>query len=157
MQWRGRLAAPRLFRTTLSLTRAALQKQFRISDPHIAVCGLNPHAGEQGLFGDEEQRVLAPVLRALRRKGWKLEGPVAADGFFAKPMTADAVLGWYHDQVLIPFKMAARDTGCQLSIGLPIVRTSPDHGSALDIAGKGRAHPGAMAYAMQVASDAHRA
>ena len=149
----SRLATPRLLRTTLALTREALRKQFGIRDPRIAVCGLNPHAGEGGLFGDEERRVLAPVLRQLRRKGWKLEGPVAADGFFANPMTADVVLGWYHDQVLIPFKMAARDTGCQLSIGLPIIRTSPDHGSALDIAGSGRANPGAMAYAINLAAD----
>ncbi len=138
--------------TTLRLTHHVLQRDFRCRRPRLAVCGLNPHAGEGGLFGREECSVLLPVLRAWRRSGRVCDGPFAADGFFAQPMAYDAVICWYHDQGLIPFKMAARDRGCQLSVGLPIVRTSPDHGSALEIAGKGQAHPGSMAYALALAA-----
>jgi 4-hydroxythreonine-4-phosphate dehydrogenase len=79
-------------------------------------------------------------------------GPVSADGFFTDPSGYDAVVCWYHDQGLIPFKLLARDRGCQVTLGLPIVRTSPDHGSALDIAGRNRAHPGSMRYAIRLAA-----
>lgn len=141
----------RLVRKTLQLTADALQRQFHLRHPRLAVCGLNPHAGENGLFGEEERTVLLPVLQRLRLSGVRCDGPFAADGFFANAHRCDAVICWYHDQGLIPFKMAARDQGCQLSLGLPIVRTSPDHGSALDIAGRGVAHPGSMIYALQLA------
>ena len=104
------------------------------------------------MFGLEEQRLLAPLLRTFARDGVRLEGPVSADGFFVNPAGYDAVLCWYHDQGLIPFKMLARDAGCQLTLGLPMIRTSPDHGSALDIAGKNRAHPGSMRYAIELAA-----
>jgi len=175
-----------LIRRTILVTVKGLQRQFGIHQPRLAVCGLNPHAGEDGLFGDEERRILLPVLRELRRDGIRLDGPFAADGFFANarrpaphqslrdrqarrpahrrveppPNGAqyqrfgagyDAVVCWYHDQGLIPFKLMSRDRGCQLSLGLPIVRTSPDHGSALDIAGRGVANPGSMRYALQLA------
>ena len=106
---------------------------------------------------------MIPVLRALRREGIVCDGPFAADGFFAClrrarrgrqacPPRYDAIICPYHDQGLIPFKMAARDRGCQMSVGLPLVRTSPDHGSALDIAGRGIAHPGSMVYALELAA-----
>jgi len=157
----------RLVRTTLRLASQALKQWFHIARPRLALCGLNPHAGESGLFGEEERRVLLPVIRALQRTGMACEGPFASDGFFAQesaPACAapsrsgfgaagryDAVICWYHDQGLIPFKMLARDQGCQLTIGLPIARTSPDHGSALDIAGRGIANPGSMIYALKLA------
>ena len=143
-------------RTALRLTHRALMVHFQREHPRLAVCGLNPHAGEAGLFGTEERRLLLPVLRDLRRQGVRCDGPFAADGFFARLADGagpryDAVLCWYHDQGLIPFKMVARDRGCQLSVGLPLVRTSPDHGSALDIAGRGIADAGSMRYALKLA------
>ena len=141
-----------LLRRTIQLTNEGLQRDFRIRQPRLAVCGLNPHAGEAGLFGDEERRVLLPVLHDCQRHGIRVAGPFAADGFFATRQRYDAMICWYHDQGLIPFKLLARDQGCQLSVGLPIVRTSPDHGSALDIAGQGRAHPGSMRYALALAA-----
>ena len=147
-----RAVTPSLIRTTVRLTLESLRTQFLVKQPRMVVCGLNPHAGEGGLFGREEQRVLLPVLRELRARGIACDGPVAADGFFAKTDGYDAVICWYHDQGLIPFKMAARDRGCQLTVGLPIVRTSPDHGSALDIAGRGIADAGSMMYALKLAS-----
>lgn len=142
---------PRLIRTALLTTLAGLQHDFGIHRPRVAVCGLNPHAGEVGLFGEEEQRLLRPVLQQLVRAGHHIKGPFAADGLFASGLHYDAVVCWYHDQGLIPFKLLARDCGCQVTLGLPIVRTSPDHGSALDIAGTGRAHPGSMRYALEAA------
>lgn len=154
---------PSLMRTTIAVTATGLRKHFGIRRPRLALCGLNPHAGEAGAFGAEERRVAAPVLRAFRRKGVTIDGPFAADGFFAclsagargrqaNPQGYDAILCWYHDQGLIPFKMLARDEGCQLSLGLPFIRTSPDHGSALDIAGRAQAHPGSMRYALELAA-----
>lgn len=154
-------ATPTLLRQTVTVTVDGLRRWFRIRRPRLAVCGVNPHAGEGGLFGDEERRVLLPVLRHFHRKRVRLDGPFAADGFFARLVDAgcggsargyDAVVCWYHDQGLIPFKLMARDLGCQMTLGLPLVRTSPDHGSALDIAGTGRAHPGSMRYALHLAS-----
>ncbi|MBI2104730.1 MAG: 4-hydroxythreonine-4-phosphate dehydrogenase PdxA [Candidatus Omnitrophica bacterium] len=136
------------------LTAEALSAAFRIPRPRLALCGINPHAGE-GAPASEERRVLLPALRALRREGIRCEGPFAADGLFASLSAArppfDAVISPYHDQGLIPFKMVARDRGCQMSVGLPIVRTAPDHGSALDIAGRGVADPGSMRYALELA------
>ncbi|MBI4343897.1 MAG: 4-hydroxythreonine-4-phosphate dehydrogenase PdxA [Candidatus Omnitrophica bacterium] len=148
----ARAATPRLWRDTLIGVERALRAQLGVRRPRLAVCGLNPHAGEGGRFGDEERRVIVPVLRRLRRAGLRCDGPFAADGFFAQARRYDAVVCGYHDQGLIPFKMLARDRGCQLSLGLPVVRTSPDHGSALDIAGRGRADPGAMRYALAFAA-----
>lgn len=144
-------ATRRLLRATLQTTIGGLRDYFGLQRPRIALCGLNPHAGEAGAFGDEEERVLAPVLRGLGSARARVEGPFAADGFFVNPQGYDAVVCWYHDQGLIPFKMLARDKGCQLSLGLPFIRTSPDHGSALDIAGEGLAHPGSMRYALELA------
>ena len=137
-------------RRALELTASGLRDHFGIRHPRLAVCGLNPHAGE-GRSASEERRIFAPVLRALRRRGVRCDGPFAADGFFAQACDHDAVVCGYHDQGLIPFKMVARDRGCQLTLGLPVVRTSPDHGSALEIAGRGIANPGSMRYALKLA------
>ena len=147
----SRAITPRLVRTTLRLTHDILRRSFHIQQPRLAVCGLNPHAGEEAYCGREEQAIIRPVLRQVRRRGVHCDGPFAADGFFASGRRYDAVICAYHDQGLIPFKMLARDRGCQLSVGLPIVRTSPDHGSALDIAGRGIANPGSMLYALKLA------
>jgi 4-hydroxythreonine-4-phosphate dehydrogenase len=141
----------RTARQTLAVALEGLQRHFGLRRPRIAVCGLNPHAGEGGLFGREEHTVLRPAMAALRRRGVRWIGPVPADGFFARPAAADAVVCWYHDQGLIPFKMLARGRGCQVTLGLPVVRTSPDHGSAHGIAGRGRADPGSMRYALALA------
>ncbi|MBI2174579.1 MAG: 4-hydroxythreonine-4-phosphate dehydrogenase PdxA [Candidatus Omnitrophica bacterium] len=149
----SRQLTPSLFRNAVLLTHHALQDLFRILHPRIAVLGINPHAGEQALCGMDERRVMIPLISLLRRQGIICEGPFAADGFFAAHPHYDAVLCAYHDQGLIPFKMLARDTGCQITLGLPIVRTSPDHGSALDIAGKNQALPGSMIYALRLAID----
>jgi 4-hydroxythreonine-4-phosphate dehydrogenase len=147
-----RAITPRLLRTTIRLTIQALRTQFQISRPRLALCGLNPHAGEEGQIGREERTVIVPVLSSLRQRGLTCDGPFAADGFFASRHRYDTVICPYHDQGLIPFKLLARDRGCQLSLGLPVVRTSPDHGSALDIAGRGLAHPGSMIYALELAA-----
>lgn len=138
-------------RATLATCLESLRRDFGLRRPRVAVCGLNPHAGEGGLFGREERTVLRPAMAALRASGVRWVGPVAADGFFARAAAVDAVVCWYHDQGLIPFKMLARDRGCQLTLGLPFVRTSPDHGSAHDIAGRGVADPGSMRYALALA------
>jgi len=145
----------RLVQRAVRLTAGALSEVFRIPRPRLAVCGINPHAGE-GAPSSEERVVLLPALRALRRQGIRCDGPFAADGLFASLGAArppyDAIICPAHDQGLIPFKMAARDRGCQMSVGLPIVRTAPDHGSALDIAGRGVADPGSMRYALALAA-----
>ena len=140
-----------LLHHSIRLTAQGLTAYFGIARPRLALCGLNPHAGEASRTS-EERVVMQPVLRALGRAGIRCEGPFAADGLFARDTREyDAVICAYHDQGLIPFKMAARDRGCQLSVGLPLVRTSPDHGSALDIAGRGIAEPGSMRYALDLA------
>ena len=111
------------------------------SSPRIVVCGLNPHAGEQGLFGNEEARIIAPAIAAARESGLRVEGPIPSDTAFisAKRRETDAYIAMYHDQGLIPFKMLAFDKGVNVTLGLPIVRTSVDHGTAFDIAWKGKA------------------
>lgn len=140
-----------LLASAIRMTVASLRRDFGIPKPRVAVCGINPHAGE-GQSASEEARVLLPAIKALRRGGIICDGPVAADGFFAGGVKQDVVIAVYHDQGLIPFKMAARDSGCQVTLGLPFIRTSPDHGSALDIAGRGKANPGSMLYALNLAA-----
>lgn len=114
--------------------------------PRIAVCALNPHAGEHGLFGNEEKRLITPAILKARNKGILAEGPFASDTAFLpeKTKTFDAYVAMYHDQGLIPFKMRAFDTGVNITLGLPIVRTSVDHGTAFDIAWKGKASPNSL-------------
>ena len=147
----SRVVTKSLLASAIRMIATSLKRDFGISKPRVVVCGINPHAGE-GRPASEESKVLLPVIKALRREGIRCEGPVAADGFFAGPVKQDVVIAPYHDQGLIPFKIAARDSGCQVTVGLPFIRTSPDHGSALDIAGQGIADPGSMIYALNLAA-----
>lgn len=125
----------------LQLLNESLKKDFGIDKPKIAVLGLNPHAGDEGLIGDEEEKIIKPAIRQAKQKGMLCFGPYSADAFFARAQYSrfDAVLAMYHDQGLIPFKSLATGDGVNFSAGLPIVRTSPDHGTAFDIAGKNKA------------------
>lgn len=140
---------------TLRITQHSLRRDFGIARPRIAVTGLNPHAGEGGLFGDEEIRVIAPALRQARRAGIQADGPAAADGVFAHAVSGqyDAVVCMYHDQGLGPFKLLHFADGVNVTLGLPFVRTSPDHGTAFDLAGRGVADPSSMAAAILMAAD----
>jgi 4-hydroxythreonine-4-phosphate dehydrogenase len=139
----------------------ALQKDFGISTPRIAVAALNPHASEEGHFGHEEAEIIAPAIAELARQGINAAGPWSADTLFHAGARAqyDAALCMYHDQALIPVKTLGFEEGVNTTLGLPIVRTSPDHGTALDIAGKGVAHPGALIAAIKLAHEIahHRA
>ena len=119
----------------------SLQKDFGIQKPKIALLGLNPHAGDEGMFGDEEEKVIIPAINQLKNEGHLVFGPYSADGFFGMQQYKkfDAVLAMYHDQGLIPFKTLAFETGVNFTAGLPVIRTSPDHGTAYDIAGKNKA------------------
>jgi 4-hydroxythreonine-4-phosphate dehydrogenase len=148
-----KLLTRKLLRGVLNTVHEALAFDFGISNPRIAVCGLNPHAGENGKFGAEELKVIKPVVKNLREKGWQIEGPLAADSVFAhaKAGQYDAVVAMYHDQGLIPVKTLAFYEGVNVTLGLPIVRTAPDHGTAFDIAGKDKADAGAMYEAIKLA------
>ncbi|MFC5409850.1 4-hydroxythreonine-4-phosphate dehydrogenase PdxA [Larkinella bovis] len=139
----------------LQLMQQSLRGDFGIRKPRIAVLGLNPHAGEEGLLGNEEQEILKPLIQELRNKGQLIYGPFAADGFFGTRSYRkyDAVLAMYHDQGLIPFKTIAFDEGVNFTAGMPFVRTSPDHGTAYDIAGKNQADETSMTQAIYVACD----
>ena len=130
-------------------------RRFGIRRPRIAVAGLNPHAGEGGLLGSEEQRIIAPAVRQARRQKIDVTGPHSADTVFYKAIHGefDVVVAMYHDQGLAPFKMIAFDTGVNLTLGLPFVRTSPAHGTAPDIAGQNRARPDGMIAAINMAAD----
>ena len=142
-----------LLRERITVIHRALRTDWRIRSPRLAILALNPHAGEGGDLGNEEQRVIIPVIAALREKGLRLEGPFPADAFFARyePGTYDAVVAMYHDQGLIPLKMSARGHAVNVSVGLPLVRTSPDHGTAFDIAGRSIADPASMIEAIRTA------
>ncbi|MBA3666119.1 MAG: 4-hydroxythreonine-4-phosphate dehydrogenase PdxA [Sphingomonas sp.] len=133
-----------------------LQRNFGIAEPRLAVAGLNPHAGEGGSLGREEIEIIIPAIEALRAEGWRVTGPHAADAMFhgAARGQYDAALCMYHDQALIPLKTLHFEEGVNITLGLPIVRTSPDHGTAFDIAGQDRADPHAMAAALRMAADA---
>jgi 4-hydroxythreonine-4-phosphate dehydrogenase len=139
---------------TILLTERELCHSFGIAKPRLAVCGLNPHAGEEGTIGREEITAIRPGVNAARRKtGALIEGPLPPDTVFYKAYQGryDAVICMYHDQGLIPLKMISRGHGVNITLGLPFVRTSPDHGTAYDIAGKGLADPGSMIEAMETA------
>jgi 4-phospho-D-threonate 3-dehydrogenase / 4-phospho-D-erythronate 3-dehydrogenase len=129
--------------------------RFGVGRRRIVVCGLNPHAGEGGLFGDEEQRVFAPALAALRSEGIDVHGPFPADTVFVRAAAGefDAVVAAYHDQGLIPVKLAAFGHAVNVTLGLPYVRTSVDHGTGFDIVERGIADPGSMVAAMRLARD----
>jgi len=132
----------------------ALRRDFGIASPRLAVAGLNPHAGEEGEIGREEREIIAPAIEALRGGGFQVIGPLSADTMFHERARAryDAALCMYHDQALIPLKTLAFWEGVNVTLGLPIIRTSPDHGTALDIAGKGKADPRSMIAAIRLAA-----
>ena len=133
----------------------ALVRDFALARPRIAVAGLNPHAGEAGTMGEEETRILIPAIAALSTEGLDIRGPFAADSMFHDDARAryDAALCMYHDQALIPLKTIDFFRGVNVTLGLPFVRTSPDHGTALDIAGSGRARPDSLIAAIRMAAE----
>ncbi len=139
----------------LRLMKASLQKDFGISTPKIAVLGLNPHSGDLGLIGKEEQEIIAPAIQKANEENILAVGPFSPDGFFAANMFRefDATLAMYHDQGLAPFKVIAQGGGVNFTAGLPIVRTSPAHGTAYNIAGKNKANPKSMIDALNAAYD----
>jgi 4-hydroxythreonine-4-phosphate dehydrogenase len=142
----------------LALMRESLLKDFGRSKPRIAVLGLNPHAGDNGLLGSEEKDIIVPAIREASDRGWYVFGPYGADGFFGSGAfrNFDAVLAMYHDQGLAPFKALAFETGVNYTAGLPIVRTSPDHGTGYDIAGKGMADESSLRAAVFLACDIYQ-
>jgi len=135
------------------LTADYLKKHFKIKDPKIAVCALNPHAGEAGLFSDEEKRIIMPAIEKASRNVKNIIGPLPADSLFYNACKGkyDAEIVMYHDQGLVPLKMIARNSAVNITLGLPFVRTSPAHGTAFDIAGKGIADPSSMIEAIKLA------
>ena len=137
------------------VTATALRTDFAIAAPRLAISGLNPHAGEDGAMGREEIELIRPAIAALREMGLNVAGPLPADTMFhaAARDGYDAAICMYHDQALIPLKTLAFDQGVDVTLGLPIVRTSPDHGTALDIAGSGRANPASLIAALAMAGD----
>ena len=133
----------------------ALRRDFGILNPRLAVAGLNPHAGEDGMLGREDLTVIAPAVAALAARGFHVRGPLSADTLFHEEARKnyDAALCMYHDQALIPIKTLSFWDGVNVTLGLPIVRTSPDHGTALDIAGQGKADARSMIAAVKLAAD----
>ena len=142
----------------LKIFSDSLRSDFAIVHPRIAVLALNPHAGENGLLGSEEQDVIIPAITAAKEQGVECYGPYAADGFFGSGLFKhfDGILAMYHDQGLAPFKTMAMDSGVNFTAGLPIVRTSPDHGTGYDIAGEGKASEQSMREALYAAIDIAR-
>jgi len=136
----------------------SLKRDFRISNPRIAVLSLNPHAGDNGLLGSEEQDIIKPAIEELEKNGIQAFGPYPADGFFGSNTYDhfDGVLAMYHDQGLAPFKTIALESGVNFTAGLPIIRTSPDHGTAFDIAGQGKADENSFRQAVYTALDIYR-
>jgi len=142
-----------LLEEVIRLTHAGLIRDFGLKAPRIAVAGLNPHAGEGGAMGTEEITLIAPLLTGLRAQGFDLRGPLSADTMFHARAreTYDAAICMYHDQALIPIKTLAFDEGVNVTLGLPFIRTSPDHGTGFDIAGKGIARPDSTVAALRMA------
>lgn len=145
----------KLIKEKLDIMNESLMRDFAIQRPKIAVLALNPHCGDQGLLGSEEEEIIKPAIIEASEKGILAFGPYSPDGFFASDMLKkfDAVLAMYHDQGLIPFKTLSFESGVNFTAGLPIVRTSPDHGTAFDIAGKNKANPASMLSAIYAACD----
>ncbi len=146
------LTTEKIFKA-ISITNRGLTEYFGLKEPRIAVAGLNPHAGEEGIFGDEEDRIIAPAIVQAKKEGYDTVGPFPSDTLFyhAKNGNYDAVVCMYHDQGLIPFKMIHFNDGVNTTLGLPIIRTSVDHGTAYDIAGTGKANPGSLLAAIKMA------
>lgn len=145
--------SPGLIASQATLTHAALRHQWGIASPRIALCAVNPHASDGGLFGDEEARIVEPARALLRETGIDATGPVPADTVFTRAIRGefDAVIAPYHDVGMAAFKTAAFGAGVNVTLGLPFPRTSPDHGTALDIAGRGIADPSSMKEAVRLA------
>ncbi len=144
---------PQLLTETIEITAQGLHKQFGIKRPRIAVAGLNPHAGEGGKIGTEEMDWIAPLLQSIEHPDYTVTGPHPADTMFhaAARRTYDAAIAMYHDQALIPIKTLDFDRGVNVTLGLPFIRTSPDHGTALDIAGQDIANPQSLIEALKLA------
>ena len=138
---------------TISITERSLRQQFGIQQPKLAVLALNPHAGEAGLFGDEEQQIITPAIQKAREQGIAASGPHSADTLFHFAVQGhyDAVICMYHDQGLIPLKLLHFDDAVNVTLGLPIIRTSVDHGTAYDLAGKGQANTASLVAALKMA------
>lgn len=143
---------------TIEISDRSLRRHFGITAPRLAVLALNPHAGEQGLFGDEEERLITPAIRAARRQNISVDGPHSADTlfYFAVRGDYDAVICMYHDQGLIPLKLLHFDDAVNVTLGLPIIRTSVDHGTAYDLAGSGRANCASLVAALKLADQMAR-
>jgi 4-hydroxythreonine-4-phosphate dehydrogenase len=141
--------------TTARIVAASLKRDFAIENPRLAIAGLNPHAGEDGAIGSEDHEIIRPAIDLLRSEGFNVSGPQAADTMFhdAARETYDAALAMYHDQGLIPIKTLAFDEGVNVTLGLPFVRTSPDHGTAFAIAGKGIASASSLKAALKLAAE----
>ncbi|QDY68706.1 4-hydroxythreonine-4-phosphate dehydrogenase PdxA [Qingshengfaniella alkalisoli] len=148
-----------LLTDTLRITHDALRRDFGIASPRVAVSGLNPHAGEGGAMGTEDDRMIRPVIDKLRHEGMAIFGPLPADTMFhAKARDGyDVAVAMYHDQALIPIKTLDFDQGVNVTLGLPFIRTSPDHGTAFDIAGRGIASPSSLIAALKMADRMARA
>ncbi len=140
---------------TVRTTAKALRSSFGVDRPRIAVAGLNPHAGEAGLIGEEEATIIAPAIAALSAEGLSIAGPLSADSMFHPAARAeyDVAIAMYHDQALIPLKTLSFDTGVNVTLGLPFIRTSPDHGTAYSLAGTGKARPDSLIAALRLAAD----
>jgi 4-hydroxythreonine-4-phosphate dehydrogenase len=141
--------------TTVRIVNAALKARFGLAHPRLAVSGLNPHAGEDGTLGTEDRSIVAPAIEIMRAEGIEVTGPRPADTMFhdAARKTYDCAICMYHDQALIPVKTLAFDDAVNVTLGLPFVRTSPDHGTALDVAGTGRARPNSLMAALRLAAE----
>jgi 4-hydroxythreonine-4-phosphate dehydrogenase len=140
--------------TTIRIVAAALKARFGLANPRLVVSGLNPHAGEEGSLGTEELTIVAPAVEMLRAEGVKIRGPLPADTMFhdAARKAYDCAICMYHDQALIPVKTLAFEDAVNVTLGLPFIRTSPDHGTAFDIAGTGRANPSSLIAALRLAA-----
>jgi 4-hydroxythreonine-4-phosphate dehydrogenase len=140
--------------TTARIVVAGLRSHFAIARPRLALSGLNPHAGEDGSLGTEEQTIVAPAVEILRKEGLDIRGPLPADTMFheAARQTYDCAICMYHDQALIPIKTIAFEDAVNVTLGLPFIRTSPDHGTAFDIAGTGKANPASLIAALRLAA-----
>lgn len=147
-----------MIKQLVRITAASMQRDFGLKKPRLAIAGLNPHAGEDGSMGDEEIKVMRPAIMALRDEGFDVVGPLPADTMFHAEARAnyDVALCPYHDQALIPVKTLDFHGGVNVTLGLPFIRTSPDHGTALDIAGKGIARPDSLIAAIKMAADMAR-
>ena len=150
----GRLSIELIHRRS-AIVAAGLRRDFGIASPRLAICGLNPHAGENGRMGREEIEIIGPAIAALRAEGIAATGPHPADTLFAPHLrgTYDVAIAMYHDQALVPVKALDFDQGVNVTLGLPVVRTSPDHGTAFGIAGTGKAKPDAMIAAIRMAGE----